>query len=288
MAKILSTEWIEKTREEYRKGKSDPDTFKFVSTFGRHHSLDAFLRSEIDKMLKLNILYVGLGRDESTDCASGPFELAALLEGADRTDYRMVLMDSDAESLDAAIRREEIFCRADETKFSVDFSWFKYLDHTKQKPSRSGYRSGEKVVLADIPLSFKQKKLKGEVRFIREDLVERDVNFYGSFDLIICLNVLSHINPNNAKVVAIDNIGRNLSENGILIVDNSTILDKMHGWSYESTKPLIEQMGGYGSTLKITGELSSDTFGYSYLVLRNQLNLLNVVLNNLRNFFKAS
>lgn len=279
MPELLSPEWEADARKEYNGPNVYSDNFN-CSSFGRIPELNNNLRDYIEHMnSNPNVLHVGVGADNDTRglCASGPFEIAAILEGLDKVDYRMTILDFNKKNLDMAVKRETIFYKLKDDPLRTDL-WKQYLRDTKQN-GNSMIISGNEILFANIPSLFRKKKESGEVRFVEGDIVTADLSSHDPFDLIHCMNILGHLFEENrnkidyktacqvaddAIFLALNNVAKNMKTGAVLIVD-----DEHHdNWVWDTwTKEKIEKMDK--SRLVIEKEIEW-TSKVSFLFLRKR------------------
>ena len=233
MVELLSSEWEAEVIRDYKCPFMEGDNFS-TYFFGRHSKLEDRLRDCVVPMKSdANILYVGVGKDGDKGvvrCASGPFEIAAILEGLEKKDYRMTIMDIDRESLEIVRTREEVFYQSFNRGDSIrDIIWEQYLRDIGLDECID--TMGDKIIRrAKIPKLFEQKRKEGFINFIPGDIVTTNIKPHGPFDLVHCVNVLDHLYDetshngkiaDNALILAVYNMARNMSKNGILIVNDS-------------------------------------------------------------------
>ena len=240
---VLSPEWEDSVRRRHRVHPRNTSFTK--SFFGRSYPAAGLIRDYLRSMGQgPNVAIIGVGRDyqEHDHCASGPFELAGTLEGLDKIDYRMAIVDILHVILEEARNRERIWYKSLSpiTLDPADQLWNQYLRDTKQRGSR---RKGTNGVLktARVPRLFQKKAETGEVCFVQGDIVTADIGHYGPFDYIQCFEVLVHLYPfdspqtdggddilnqaHESLILAVHNMARNLRKGGILAVDDGHRLE---------------------------------------------------------------
>lgn len=217
------------------------------SFFGRHSDLDPLVEKILsDIPSPINIAFVGIGRDAQkgkTACASGPFELAALLEYMQK-DYQMTLIDLSGDSLMAAQNREDIFgsVKVDDPR--------QYIKHTGFNPLIKKLPDGQEIFEFPIPSSFKTKRETGEIRFIQGDIVSGDFSNLPQHQFVNCLNVLPHLYDDlhdqmpllDRTSSAIKNLFSNTSQGGIILLEK---------YYYEALMRNYSDTEVNGSTLKL-------------------------------------
>ena len=244
---VLSPEW----RSAVSKAYTEPDSshYNFSHTgFSRQTVIYEKVLSYLGSApADANVLFVGVGADNSnggTFCASGPFEIAAALEGKGKSGYRMTVLDVDRSNLEACKKRKDIFFeRYKGSGDSTNDVWGDYLQFTKQKgesrilSSHPFERSADKLLMsAKIPPSFEKKKRSGEVRFVKGDVATVDLKNFGPFDFVHCINVLYHLERRDREladalvILAVNNLVANMRTGGILLVDSS---HHDTGWNYD-------------------------------------------------------
>jgi SAM-dependent methyltransferase len=226
MADFFSPEWIDEVLSKYDSPlrKQGEEGMIDHSHFGRHATLNQFRTMYCRSLDKRgpNILYVGTGTDNPAErlCASGPFEIAALLENMCFFDYRMTLIDINKRNLETAQKRDEIFTHEPTAE------WKAYLQRTAQcKEIKS--KPDEISLSAKIPETFRRKRSEGEIKFTVGDAVTTDFRQHEPFDMIECFNVLCYIDKQHkdATLLALYNLVSALQPGGILLIDDVRFYD---------------------------------------------------------------
>ncbi|MFH0869164.1 MAG: class I SAM-dependent methyltransferase [archaeon] len=197
---VLTSKWEEKVRANYK-----PRATKLVAhytKYNRHLQVNEYLLSYMKTIRHdVNVLLVGIGRDEGPASPVHHIELAEILRDKD---YSMTILDNDTLALHDAAKIDGML---DET----------VMEYIESK-------------------SFMRKKKSGEVRFVLDDIVTADLKPYGPFDIVHCINVLYHIGDmhNTQKwrdevILAILNMARSLKPGGVMITDGATTLQKSGG-----------------------------------------------------------
>ncbi len=183
-----------------------------------------------------NVMYIGVGKDDpdSMDphCAWGPFELAAILEGAGK-DYKMVVLDMNEENLRQARERTEIFCSVPtdaDTRDETNILWQRYLADTELS-GRSEITGRKEYRQAPIPRSFERKKGTGEIVFINGNISTVDLASISPshlpLQLVHCTNIFIHMRTDEEIISALRNIYNSMSTGGVLITEDKYNRDEV-------------------------------------------------------------
>ncbi len=210
----------------------------------------------------VRILEIGIGKNSLV--VASPFEpywIAALLEHQG-IDYSMVLVDKNRNILNDVERRREIFAAlsVSNTDTLLSWSWRKYLELTNQPRTITNHpekelefvRFGisflrrpflpwreiqEGILKASVPAGFTRRIHEKRILFKCSDIATADLEQFGEFDLIICMNTLYYL-PTEGQKLAVFKMSRALSRNGRMLIG-----DIEDGWG--GLQPLTAPFGGW-------------------------------------------
>ena len=249
--------WLTQAKEHYK--KSQPDSPVRVETnFGRANQSIKVLQEKILPLNhKPNILIVGVGNKGGDNnplvCSYSPFVMSAFLE-AQGVDFRMSLVDIADTVISDVKTRENLYLTSE---YIHEFSgseedWRNYLNWTKQT-ERILHEGEEGLVFgytdslfppefylkqgihaAEVPQGFKEKRKKGEIILIEDDIAVADLGV-NRYDFVELTNVLYHL-PTEGQMLAIANIAGSLNEGGLVLVND---IGELAGI------PLFAQVGGW-------------------------------------------